>query len=328
MITIAPLAEFELTHRAYHLGIAASGYIAALSRDGSGSLIVPGSRSPISFQVPFEPTGVSLNADGTLLALSGEDRISILSASTLKPVNRFSDSFESCHFGANGMLWTCIRFDSETAVLDVWNPSDWTRVAKTEVTDPYGDSHFDLLPHPQPDGVVVWAAAGQDGQSLFWACLGNRAISVDPFPDLYDTTWPTFSPDEKDFLVISGGELHRYSYPRGPLLGTMEWPEHEKDDQMGDFVAYADAGHAILQSSNGRLLLIDTADMSVEDELSIRGHEPRPIAELYPSLKADRRFGSDLSMLFPLSKARLLSVHRELPGDPSESHDHLLIWQL
>jgi hypothetical protein len=266
-------------------------------------------------------------ADGSLLAVTGGNGITIISASTLKPIHRLNDSFEGSHFSSNGLLWTCARLYSETVVLEIWDPQTWTRVARTKITDPYGDSHFDLLSHPNENCVVAWAAAGQDGQCLFWACHDDGAIVVDRFPELDNTAWPSFSPTGKEFLAISGVELHLYAYPRRPIRAIMQWPSDDEEDQIGDFVSYVDANCALLQSNNGRLLLVDLETMTIEDEVSLRGHEPRPLAEYYPSLRGDRGLGSDVSCFLPLPHERFLSVHRELPSDhPDGSHDHLLTW--
>src|SRR5258708_18186923 len=169
MLTITPVTEVILTHRAYHVDVAESGHVAALSQKGSGSLISPGENSAVPFNVAFDPQHVSVSANGSLLAVTGGNGIDILSTSTLKRIHRLNDSFESSLFSPKGLLWTCPRLDSETVTLEIWNPQTWTKVAQTKITDPYGDSHFYLLPHPDENCVAVWAAGGQDGQCLFWA---------------------------------------------------------------------------------------------------------------------------------------------------------------
>jgi hypothetical protein len=329
MLTITPLTEVVLTHRAYHVGVAESGHAAALSRKGAGSLISPGGNSVTPFKLAFDPQHVSLSVNGGLLAVTGGNGISIISTSTLKPIHRLNDSFESSGFGPTGLLWTCARLYSETVTLEIWDPQTWTKVARTKITDPYGDAHFHLLSHPNDNCMVIWVAAGQDGQSLFWARHDDHTIVVDRFPELDYTTWPSFSPTGKEFLVISGGELHRYKYPRGPMDARMQWPSEDEEDQMGDFVSYVDADYALLQSLNERLYLVDLETMTIEDEIRLHGHEPRPVSELYPNIRGDRRLSSDLSFFLRFPNDQFLSVHSEFSSaHPDDRLDHILTWRI
>jgi hypothetical protein len=329
MVTISPLAEVTLKHRAFHVVVSDSGHVAALSRTGSGSLISPdfGSITPFAFSLGL--TGAALSPDGSILAITAANGITFLSTSTSKKIHRLNDSFECCRFDSKNRLWTCVRFSTEIVVIEVWEPGTWTKVAKTKITDPYGDSHIWFLPHPDQSCVVVWAAAGQDGQCLFWACLRNHEIRATRFPELDETTWPSFSPGGDEFLVISEGQLHRYGYPRGPLRARMRGLAESEGDKLGDFVYYADADYALVTSLNYRLFLIDVESMEIADELAILGHEPRPVSELYPGLKGDRGLASDLVFMLPLSGARFVSVHGEFRGvHPEDSHDRLITWRL
>ena len=108
-MTIAPLTEIVLPHRAYYLAVGSGGRVVALSRKGAGSLVSPDHRTVTQFQVQFDPKGVSVSADGTVFAVTGGNGITLLSTSNLKPIHRLNDSFESCRFSANGLLWTCAR---------------------------------------------------------------------------------------------------------------------------------------------------------------------------------------------------------------------------
>jgi hypothetical protein len=329
MVTIFPLTEVKLKHRAFSLAVSDSGHIAAFSMFGSGSLISPDFRSVTPFASSPEFKGAALSPDGSMLAINAANGITFLSTSTFVKIHRLNDSFESCRFDVNNRLWTCARFSTTTVIVEVWEPGTWRKIAKTKITDPYRKSHFWLLPHPDQNCMVVSPAAGQDGQCLFWACLRNDGISVTRFPELDETTWPSFSPRGDEFLVISEGELHRYGYPRGPLHAKMRGRLESQGDKLGDFVYYADADYALATSLNYRLFLVDVENMEIEREVAILGHEPRPASELYPGLKGEQGLASDLVFLLPLSGTRFLSVHGELRGvHPEDSHDRLLTWRL
>ena len=108
----------------------------------------------------------------------------------------------------------------------------------------------------------------------------------------------------------------------------MQWPFDEEEDQIGDFVSYVDANYALLQSRNARLFLVDLETMTIEDEVSLLNHQPKPLVELYPSLRGDSGLGSDLSFFLPLPHEHFLSVHQEIrSGYPDGGHDRLLTWQ-
>ena len=158
----------------------------------------------------------------------------------------------------------------------------------------------------------------------------GSAIVADRFPDLEEGAWPSFSPAGNEFLVATGaGELQRYKFPRGPLIANLQWPFDPKDSQIGDLVSFVDASRALVASNEGRLYLVDLNKMAIEDEISIRGHEPKPAVELYPSLGENRGLCSDLSFFLSVLPGRFLSIHRKLPSlYTEENHDHLLTWRI
>jgi hypothetical protein len=328
MITISPLSEITLRHSAVHVSIAESGHIAVLSLKGRGSLISPDLASVHSFSVPNPPRHFELSPDGSMLAVTAGNGITFYAMPAFKKLKWLGDSFECCFFGSTDLLWTCARYAEETVIIEAWEPRTWTRIAKAKVADPYGDSHIRLFAHPKKNCVVVWVAAGQDGQCLYWASIEGSSIEVSRFRGLDFTTPPGFSPNGSEFLVITEEELHRYSYPQGPLLSKMHAFNEER---LGDFVWYANDEHALLAAGEGRVFIVNVVNMTVEDEIAILGHEPRPIRELYPRLKGDRGLGSDLGFFLPIPGKKFLSVHKELPNegrDPEQRQYRLLVWRM
>jgi len=77
------------------------------------------------------------------------------------------------------------------------------------------------------------------------------------------------------------------------------------------------------------LFLIELRQMQIVEEIHIRGHEPRPVNELYPNLQPDSELCSDMSTFLPLPSGEFLSVHRELPSASiADWRDQLLIWKI
>src|SRR5437667_8761223 len=95
----------------------------------------------------------------------------------------------------------------------------------------------------------------------------------------------------------------------------MQRLRESEDDKLGDFVYYADAGHALVTSLNYRLFLVDIENMEIEDEIAILGHEPRAASELDPALNPGLKgLASDMVFMLPLPGARFVSVHSEFRG--------------
>ena len=330
MITVSPLTEVTLSHRAYRVAVAESGHVVAVSRDGEGSLLSPDHSTLTSFRCPFEPGDVAISPTGGLLAIAGHGGLQILSTCTLRPVYNVDDSFDSACFSGNGNLWTSVCLDDGAVALEARDAKTLQVLARTELTNPFGGSHFKLLPHPDKEYVAIWVAPGQDGQCLFWAHRHGHSIVVDRFPGIDATAPPSFSPFGYRFLVVcDSAELRHYSFPRGPLVAAMPWPFDGEGNQIGDIVSFVDQSHALLESNEGRLFLIDLHSMAIQDEVGIPGHEPKAVAEVYPSLRGRSGLCSDLASFLPLPKGGFLSIHRELPFRyPEERGDRLLTWKL
>jgi hypothetical protein len=181
------------------------------------------------------------------------------------------EAFTDCCFTSSGALWTALTWDDDAFVLEIREPETWQVVARAEVKDPFGGSHCMVLPHPDREHVAIWAAAGQNGQCLFWARRDGSKIIVDRFPDLDWTAPPGLALSE--FLVLcDNNELRNYEFPIGPLRGKMRWPFDDTGNQIGDYVSFVDSGHALIDSTDNRLYLVDLEKMS---EVCIRDPGPK-----------------------------------------------------
>jgi hypothetical protein len=307
--TISSLMDVALSHDARITAGADSGHVVVLSSEGAASLISPDFRSVKTFTVPEDPEAAALSPDGSLLAVAAADGITLLSTPTFAKSHRLNDAFLSCLFVGEKLFWTCARFTEQTVILEVWEPGLWAKIARAKIADPYGNSSFSIFPHPNRNSVVVWAAGGQDGQSLFWATLDGAEIGVTRFEALDEMGLPSFSPSGDDFLVTSEGALHCYAYPQGPLKGSLTELDDDEDDPIGYFVCYVDAGHALLASLEGRLFLVDVSEMSVIDEVAV------------PNLGIT----DNLDHFFPLPEGKVVLVYRIRTRDSEKnSRLHLL----
>ena len=230
-------------------------------------------------------------------------------------------------FLTDSFLWTVTRLDNETSAIEVREVNQWITIARAEVDDPFGDSAFTFFLHPETDHVVLWGAAGQDGQCLYWVHYSGQSISVERFPGLDDTTPPAFDLEGRLFLVVCGWNLRLYEYPSGPELGRLTWPY--EDDAPAGYVSFVGQDFALVLSDEGRLFLIHVRTMSIVDEIAIEGHGPKSVAELYPTLRHERGLCSDMSSFLALPNGEFLSVHRELPAKiDSSTPDKMLFWRM
>jgi hypothetical protein len=307
MIKVSPQARITLRHPAFQVAPAKDGRIAVMSNSGIGTFLGRDLDVLSAFSIPQRPWHAVLFPDGSLLAVTASDGITFYSTATFEKTHDMNDAYQWCLFGSDGLFWTSARFTPLTAVLEAWDLSRKTRIAKVKIGDPFGDSTFLLFPHPLPNSVVIWAAAGQDGQVLFWASLDGETIQVSPFDQQDFTLPPAFSPSGKEFLIISEGQLYRYEYPNGPLLAQMD--QLAEDEYAGENICYLDDRHALVTSAEGKLFVVDVVDMKVHDEVSLVGEDPRPV-----------------SYFVRLAGERFLSVHRDFNGTPDLACDHLMVW--
>jgi hypothetical protein len=275
VIVIEPLTKVTLGHRARLVAAAESGHVAAISWDGLGTLLAPDHLTSTPFQLPAEADGLTISASGSLISVVARGWIELLSTATFRTIHRSEDAFEGCCFGSSGVLWSALTWDDDWFVLEIRDPETWQVVARTQVKDPFGDSHYMILPHPDGEHVAIWVAAGQNGQSLFWARRDGSNIIVDRFPGLDRMPPPSFRGSE--FLVIcDDNELRNYEFPLGPIRGKMQWPFDDMDNQIGDLVSFVDSRRALVSSMGEQLYLVDLHKMAIVDEVCIRGHETTP----------------------------------------------------
>jgi len=310
VIEIHPQSKIVLTHGAYLAATSENGHIAAVSRKGTGTLLSPDLRMLGHFSVPLRPTDLALSPDASELAVAAADGITLYSARAFEKSGYLNNAYQSCLFDTKGRLWSCIAYTQSSAILEIWDSRKETVIAEVKIIDPFGQSAFRLFRHPSQNSVIVWAAAGQDGQKLFWASLHEDAIQVTPFDDLDFTSPPAFRSDGKEFLIAAECELFRYAYPNGPRLSEMNELGPEEGDSIGDQVFYLDSDHALLSSSEGRLYTVDLAKMRTIDEVQILDDKPRPV---WNFLKLDAQ--------------RFVSIHRDVQAtNLDQAPDTLLLW--
>ena len=328
MLTVRPDASTDLGHRAFHLAASSHGEcVVALAPDGHGSVVDRGVRR--AFSVPEKPNQIALDPLGRLLTVASDRGLLLLDTSNGAVIAREAGAFQGCHFSGTDTLWAVRAPEKQRAVLELRESRSLRINLQQWVPDPFGHSSFMLFPNPGPLAVSVWVAAGQDGQCLFWASGEAGMVSVRPFADLTGVCPPDFAFDGASMVaVVDAAEVRHYSYPEGRLLATIPWPADDGADQVPDAAFFIGPARAIVESSEGRIHIVDLRRAVVSEELVVAGHSPRPVPELYPTLANETGLGSDLAFVVPLGGGRFLSVHRHLPSATNEWNDSVLSWRV
>lgn len=211
-------------------------------------------------------------------------------------------------------LWVAAGTGDEVRV-EIRDPGH--RVARqVTVPDPFGGSAVMLCAHPRADAVVLWVAAGQDGEQSWLVTDDGAALSAVRLPA--DDCLPAlFGPDGSWLLAASFEGLSRLSWPDSAELGTLSWadvdPEAAEDgsDAPGGDLVLLPGGHVSWSTGNGRVRVIDLTAMAVVDEITMAGHPLRTVADLYPSLAGDENPCTDFGYSVLGSGGTVLSVHRQ-----------------
>lgn len=231
----------------------------------------------------------------------------------------------TCRWLPSGQaLWVANGTGDEVRV-ELRTPDN--RVERTvTVPDEFGDSMVRLRRHPHDRAVVLWIAAGQDGQQSWLVRDDGTALVTEHLPA--DNCLPAqFGPDADWLLAADDDGLTKVSWPARTALSTLSWadiaPEAEADDSdmPGSCLMLLPGGFASWSTGNGRLRTIDLTTMSVVDEITLAGHPVRTTAELYPTLENDHNPCGDFDYAVPGAGGRVVSVHGQRTLVLSESRD-------
>src|SRR5262249_37362182 len=143
--------------------------------------------------------------------------------------------------------------------------------------------------------ISLWVAAGQDGQEVYLLKREGSGFTFNRVRELTNCIPPTFSQDGTELLTVTEDfSIRRYAFPSMENLAPPCFSGDE-DNPFAESLCYLDDQRALAGTGEGRVFLVDTASMQIEDEIAIEGHEPRPIWEYYPTLAKERGLGTDIS---------------------------------
>lgn len=221
----------------------------------------------------------------------------------------------ACRWAPTGQaLWSAYGTDDKVQV-ELRTP-DLEATRTITVPDEFGGSMVRLRHHPHADTVVLWIAAGQDGQQSWLVRDDGEALTAEHLPA--DDCLPAmFAPDTTWLLAAGDDDLKKISWPDRVEQAVLTWAEVDPEaaadgsDTPGGCLMALPDGFVSWSTGNGRLRTIDLATLSVVDEFTLAGHPIRTVADLYPTLADDLSPCGDFEYAVPHPSGLVMSVHNK-----------------
>jgi hypothetical protein len=284
---------------------------AAVSAEGTATVLDPGLRVVGRHELGDRVGDVAIAPDGVTWAWAAGGRLWFGTPGGTAVDVPVSGQV-ACRWQSSGRtVWVAVGTGDEVRV----ELRDLGHRVLGEVTvpDPFGGAMVMLCDHPDDDAVVLWVAAGQDGQQS-WLLTGGTTPAAELLP-ADDCRPALFTPDGQALVAADDERLALLAWPGGTERGVLTWadadPEAAADwsDGPGE-VLLLPGGLAAWTSGNGRIRTVDLATASVVDEVCLAGHPVGAIAEVYPSLAGDENPCADFEFAVPGAGGTVLSVHR------------------
>lgn len=302
-------ATITLDHRAFLVRPCGSGFAAAAA---DGALTVVDRRLTVARRTDLggAVADLSVSPDGKSWAWVVDGRLRVGDAPDV-PVSEET----ACRWLSSGAgLWVAVGTGGEVRV-EIRTPDGEVQRAVT-VPDEYGGSAVMLCPHPRSDRVVLWVAAGQDGQQSWLIHDDGTTLTPELLPG--GNGLPAlFEPGASWFLTADDDRVVRRAWPGGAELGELRWADvdpaadADSSDLPGADLQLLPGGYASWSTGNGRLRVFDVTTMTVVDEIALAGHPVRTVADLYPTLADDHSPCGDFDQATPGEDGTLLSVHNQ-----------------
>ena len=262
-------------HRAYLGRVCGDGF-AVVSPDGVLT-VVDGRLRPVR-QADLGGHVADCSVNGDSWAMVTNDRLWVGDFPGTGGVSAPLPGEAACRWLPSGRaLWAANGTGDE--VLVALRTPDNQVIRTVTVPDAFGESTVRLRRHPHDGAVVLWIAAGQDGQQSWLVRDDGTALAAEHLPA--DDCLPAqFGPDGDWLLAAGDDRLAKFSWPDRAELGTLSWadidPEAEADgsDAPGGCLMALPGGFVSWNTGNGRLRTIDVTTMSVVDEIALAGHDP------------------------------------------------------
>ena len=281
-ITIVPEHEFDLGGQCGEILSAGNADRLFVPKKDGTILVLDSSLSLVS-QFPLENghwLGKVSNS-GQWMVLGNREGFQIRTLDGTKlyeektPVFQIEDFLFSAE---DDRLWTIRHTDFGRVRLESRNTVDWQVERSAVFDEPTSHTGFFLYLHPEKKVIAIWAAAGQDGQWIYWAMDDGATIHIHQ-TEVSECSPPWFHPTGAEFLTTQGSNLIRFGFPECDELDWLLGEDVDVDlDESHNMVeaCYLSDSHVLFGTNVGRLFLASVDPMEITHELVIAGHEPCP----------------------------------------------------
>jgi hypothetical protein len=340
MMFLKPDGRIDLEHRACFLrGAPHRSVVIAAAEDGQLSILSPDLQKVQLRRFPSTIRAVSPHPSSQRLAWvdggAGVLTIHNLDGSRAVEVappqihedspNWLKQGFEDCHFDDGGeFLWLAAPRTAEECEIHLIETNAWSLVDRATVNDPFGGSSCSFHSTGRPGLVALWLAAGQDGQQVYWLNRTRSGFSCTLEERLTNTIPPVFSPSGEQLLVVN--EDHAICKFDFPAMRQVALPleSGDEDNPFVESLCYLNDRQALASTNEQRIFVVDTARMEVEAEVSLKGHEPRPIGEYYPRLSKEQGLGTDITYCARLGDVIIFVYRHDRRTGLADGKDSLL----
>jgi len=338
-----PDGRIDLEHRAYFLrGSPGNPVFTAAAEDGHVSLVNLASNSLRLLRPTTKLRAISPHPTEPLFAcVDGKSGLLIVQSLAGKKIaeveppciatdasQSIKQGFDDCYFDEGGdFLWLVAPISDDECELSLVETKGWSVVQSAAVEDEFGASSCSFHYTGRPGLVSLWIAAGQDGQQVYWLKRKAVGFSLKKADKLSNCIPPVFSPDSSEFLVVTeDNAICRYAFARAKQIGS-PLESGDEDNPFAESLCYLDGRCAIAGTGEGRIFLVDTERLRIEEEVAIERHEPRPIGEYYPTLAKERGLGTDITWFTRLDDV-VVFVYRRDRGTGLKGWKDSLLWYL
>jgi hypothetical protein len=314
MMFLKPDGKIDLEYRAF-LGLRGTPFrsvVVAAAQDGQLSILSPDLKSVQSCRLPSKVRAISPHPSDQRLAWVDE-RTGLLSVQDFRgtrlleiaplraPETRpevIHPGFDDCCYSEDGCyLWTVAPSISGDVMVQLHDAETGVTLEHATIKDPFGGSSCSFHPTARPDLLSVWLAAGNpDMVQVFWLKRTCNGFSCTLESRLGNTIPPVFSPSGDQFLVLREDfAICKFDFPTMQQIGLPLYADEDEDNPFTESLCYLNDRQALAGTNEQRIFVVDTDRMEVEAEVSLEGHEPRPVGEYYPSLAKEQGLGTDIS---------------------------------
>jgi len=128
----------------------------------------------------------------------------------------------------NKKLWCVKTVNKKKAILEIYNLDDFSIQTKLEIEDIFVHSGFILLEGFDENSIILWMAAGQDGQLNYTISLDKGILFIKEIGD-FDTYPIRISPDKTSYINFDKELMGIYSIFRNNPLRNLNF-DLEADD--------------------------------------------------------------------------------------------------